>query len=87
MVFVGKCSDLEFVDDRLTSDQQIRVTTIVPPGPYPVPSGDHFRLCAHFVVEAWDRGLDVYPLAHTLFDHRLPTDDMNKPRHNDFRWR
>src|SRR5688500_15552098 len=72
LLFVGKCSCLQFPYHCLTGHEEVRMTVPIPPFPCPVSPGDHFRFWAHLVVEAWDGCLYVYPLTHTLLYLGIP---------------
>ena len=78
LLFVGKCSCLQFPYHCLTRHEEVRVTVPIPPFPCPVSPGDHFRFWAHLVVEAWDGCLYVVttnlfpPLKGVAFRYGLP---------------
>jgi hypothetical protein len=72
LLLVGKGSCLQFPYHGLTRYEEVRVTVSIPPFPCPVSPSDHFWLCAHLVIEAWDGCLYVYPLTHTLLYLCIP---------------
>src|SRR5215475_7908678 len=68
LVLIRKCVSLQFLDHCHTGHQRIGLTSTVPPIWCTVSPSDHFRFCTHFIVEARDGRLDVYPWT-TIFFH------------------
>jgi hypothetical protein len=59
LLFVGKCSCLQFPYHCLTRHEEVRVTVSIPPFSCPVSPGNHFWFGAHLMVESWDGCLYV----------------------------